>query len=276
MATEPGGRLGPRRRLGNTGLIVSRLGLGTVKLGRNTDVKYPSRFDLPSDEQIEALLRGALALGVRLLDTAPAYGTSEERLAPFLREHREEVVVCTKAGEQYQAGRSHHDFSGEAVTRSTDASLRRLDVERLDVLLLHSHGDDRFILEETDAVETLHRLREAGKVRAVGISAKTEAGVRRAVGLLDVVMAPLSLHQPELGPALADAHEAGLGVLAIKCLASGHAVAAGPATVEEALRFVWEQPYVDCAVLGTLHLAHLAQAAAVVSRTEPDQRASSS
>jgi len=69
-----------RRALGATGLEVSALGLGTVKFGRNTGVKYPAGFELPSAAEIGELLAVARDLGINLLDTAPAYGSSEERI----------------------------------------------------------------------------------------------------------------------------------------------------------------------------------------------------
>jgi aryl-alcohol dehydrogenase-like predicted oxidoreductase len=65
----------PKQKLGATGLDVSVLGLGTVKFGRNQKIKYDF-FELPSDDAILTLLDDALSLGVNLLDTAPAYGTS--------------------------------------------------------------------------------------------------------------------------------------------------------------------------------------------------------
>ena len=83
-----GGRM-VSRSLGQTGLIVSRIGLGTTKLGRNTDVKYPKAFPLPSDKQVHDLLETALTLGVNLIDTAPAYGSSESRLAGFVVSQRD-------------------------------------------------------------------------------------------------------------------------------------------------------------------------------------------
>ena len=76
------------RPLGRTGIKVSPIGLGTTKLGRNTDVKYPKPFELPSDKQVGELLEAAFALGVNLIDTAPAYGESETRLGPFVAQHR--------------------------------------------------------------------------------------------------------------------------------------------------------------------------------------------
>src|SRR5690606_39506858 len=77
------------RPLGNTGLQASPLGLGTVKIGRNQGVKYPSGFDLPDDGQVRDLLALARGLGINLLDTAPAYGTSEERLGPLPQGRRQ-------------------------------------------------------------------------------------------------------------------------------------------------------------------------------------------
>ena len=76
------------RPLGQTGLSTAVLALGTVKLGRTTGVKYPKSFDLPDDEAATALLHAARNLGINLLDTAPAYGTSEARLGKLLRGQR--------------------------------------------------------------------------------------------------------------------------------------------------------------------------------------------
>lgn len=77
------------RPLGSTGLNVSPLGLGTVKLGRDRGVKYPSGFRIPDDQQAQMLLRMARDMGINLIDTAPAYGTSEERPGPLLRGQRQ-------------------------------------------------------------------------------------------------------------------------------------------------------------------------------------------
>src|SRR5262245_63632526 len=95
-----------RRQLGRTSLAVSPVALGTTKLGRNTDVKYPNSFALPSDEQVAALLQAAQDLGVNLIDTAPAYGESEQRIGLLTENRRDDMVLCTKCGEQYSNGRS--------------------------------------------------------------------------------------------------------------------------------------------------------------------------
>jgi aryl-alcohol dehydrogenase-like predicted oxidoreductase len=245
------------RDLGSTGFKVGPIALGTTKFGRNTDVKYPAPFDLPSDRRIEELLQIALELGVNLIDTAPAYGESELRLGAFLAQERARWVICTKCGECYENGRSIYDFSGGALTRSLETSLRRLKTDYVDILLLHSDGRDKEILMRTDAVETLVRLKRNGKTRAIGISAKTLDGIVAAIPMLDIVMAPFSRRDPSLEHALATAHDQSLGIVAIKGLYSGHLEASG------AIEFVLRHPFVDSLVLGTINKEHLRAAVAL-------------
>ena len=69
-----------KRQMGSTGIEVSVLGLGTVKIGRDQEVKYPSGFTIPDDDEVRDLLALSQDLGINFIDTAPAYGNSEERL----------------------------------------------------------------------------------------------------------------------------------------------------------------------------------------------------
>jgi len=259
-----------RRELGRTGLTVPALGLGTVKIGRNRDVKYPQGFDLPDDAAVERLLETAVEEGVVLWDTAPAYGAAEERLGPFVARHRERLVLCTKAGEEYDGEGSRHAFDRASLTASVHRSLRRLRTDAIDVLLLHSDGRDLEILDDSDALDTIARLRDAGDVRFAGISAKTALGIERGGACLDVVMAPFGPDHPELGDMLRKVHGGGTGVLAIKTLGQGHAVDRGTGDtadpVEAALESVLRPGFVDCAVVGTRSAAHLRHAAAAVRR----------
>ena len=253
------------RPLGRTGLLVSPVALGTTKLGRNSDVKYPEPFALPSDEQVCELLQSCLSLGVNLIDTAPAYGESEQRLGPFVAANRGRLVISTKCGEWYERGRSNYDFSAPALTASVDKSLRQLRTDHIDILILHSNGGDVEILTRTDALEALAHLKKAGKIRAAGISAKTAAGIIEAGRTLDVVMAPFNLTDSTLAEALNEAHVQGLGVLAIKGLSSGHLEA------RPAVEFVLSQPFIDALVLGTINPVHLADAVAVAERFEAER-----
>lgn len=246
-----------RRPLGQTGLDVSLLGLGTVKLGRDAGVRYPQAFRIPDDAAARRLLDTASELGINLLDTAPAYGTSEIRLGNLLQGRRKRWVLCTKVGEEFENGRSRFDFSAAHTRASVLRSLERLGTDVLDVVLVHSDGDDLARLEGP-AFETLQALKREGRVRAVGISHKTVAGARRALAVgCDVIMATLNPeHTGEL-EVIAEAGQHGCGVLIKKALASGHA---GP----ESLTFAARQPGVSSIVVGTVDPDHLRANAAAV------------
>jgi len=248
---RPGAAEVRHRPLGSTGIDVSVLGLGTVKLGRTEQVRYPRPFRLPDDAAARALLDCAAELGINLLDTAPAYGSSETRLGGLLRGRRHDWVLCTKVGEEFEQGRSRFDFSAGHVRRSVERSLERLATDYLDVVLIHSDGRDLDILDRGEVLETLLSLKEAGWIRAVGMSHKTEAGGRRALALgCDVIMATLSLDDDSESDLIAEAGRRGRGVLVKKALASGRAGV-------DSLRFAAAQPGVSSVVVGTVDPEHL-------------------
>ncbi len=239
------------RTLGQTGIRLSPLGLGTVKFGRNTGVKYPTAFELPSDRDAAELLDRARALGINLLDTAPAYGIAEERLGSLI--NREDWIVSTKVGESYDDGVSSFDFSRDGTEASIERSLRRLGTDYLDIVLVHSDGNDEAVIGQTEVMETLQRLKSAGKIRAFGVSTKTVSGGLLAIEVSDLAMVAINPEDLSQKPVLERAAELGKGILVKKGLASGHAT--NPAT---SLQFVLAQPAVTSVVIGTLNPAHLA------------------
>ena len=246
------------RPLGATGPWVSPLGLGTVKFGRNQGVNYPRPFALPSDREALALLELAWDLGINLLDTAPAYGESEERLGRLLRQCRRDWVIVTKVGEEFHSGRSRFDFSAAATRASVERSLRRLGVETLDEVLIHSNGDDLALLEREPVLPTLLELKQAGLLRAVGMSSKTLDGGLRAVECCDLVMVTYNPSQRGELPVIRAAQRAGKGVLIKKGLRGGHldgGAAADP--VRASLELIYAEPGVGSLVVGTLDPAHL-------------------
>ncbi|MBT4160476.1 MAG: aldo/keto reductase [Gammaproteobacteria bacterium] len=245
-------RLEPKP-LGDCGISVSPLSLGTVKLGRNTAVKYPSTFSLPSDEEVISLLEMAREFGINLIDTAPAYGTSEERLGRLLPGLRKDWVICTKAGETFVDGQSIYDFSRSAIESSVRQSLHNLRTDYLDVVLIHSDGRDLEILNETDAMQTLQKLKDEGLVRLIGISTKTVEGGFSALDVSDVLMVTLNLKDQTQLPLIRAAEERGCGILVKKAMASGH----GDATAN--LKFSLSTPGVGSVVLGTINPDHLKQ-----------------
>ncbi len=240
-------------KLGQCDLETGRISLGTVKFGRNTDVKYPTIFELPRDKVIVDLLSKARDLGVNLLDTAPAYGNSEQRIGQLLPGPRAGWILCTKVGEQYVDGKSNYDFSSHGISNSVAQSLRRLKTDYLDIVLIHSNGDDLNILHQTDAFSTLERLKEKGDIRYIGMSTKSVEGSIAALNVSDVLMLTLNLDDQSHIAVLEAAEQRGTGVLLKKVFASGHQ------TPEESLAFVLGQSGVHSAVVGTINSGHLTE-----------------
>lgn len=177
-------------RLGNGGVTFTELGFGAAPLG--------NLYQAVSETDAQATMQAAWDGGVRCYDTAPLYGLglSETRLNPFLRgKPREDYVLSTKVGrllrvcapEQRTAlgkffdtpnRRQVYDYSHDGVLRSFEASLERLGVDRIDVLLVHdldiyTHGskaesDRRIARFMGSGYDALVRLRDEGVIRAFG------------------------------------------------------------------------------------------------------------
>ncbi len=244
------------RPLGSTGLEVSALGLGTVKLGRDEGVKYPEHFTIPDDRAARALLDQARGLGINLIDTAPAYGNSEERLGPLLKGQRQEWVICSKVGEEFENGESRFDFSPEHTVFSVQRSLQRLNTDHIELVLIHSDGNDLEILQRAGTVDALRDLKQRGDIGAFGISTKTIDGGLLATELCDVVMLTYNLGYEDEEPILAACAEAGKGTLIKKALASGH-LADCEDPVRASMELVLGHRGTGSAVVGTINPAHL-------------------
>ncbi len=162
-----------RRELGVSGLKVSRLWLGAMTFGSR--MPPISNVDAVG---AEAMLERALDAGVNLVDTADAYsgGESEEILAPLLARHRDELLVATKLG---MAGGPTRPLSRQNVTASVEGSLRRLAIDRIDVLYLHRPDRSTPVDETFDALDALVTR---GLVRTVGVSNWTAGETGYAVG----------------------------------------------------------------------------------------------
>lgn len=278
----------PLRELGTTGLRVSALGLGTVKLGRNTGLKYPAPFELPTDAAAADLLRAAQRVGVTLLDTAPAYGVAEERIGRIIGAcgGRDRWTIVTKAGEEFDAvsGVSSFDFSPGTITASVERSLKRLRTDRVELLLIHSDGRDEWILRESGAPAALAKLKKQGKIRAAGISTKTPEGALLAVrGDPAAGVAPMNAVMLTLNPAYAldrpaiDACEEQAraggprpGVLIKKALESGRTSADA---VRTSLSLCLSRGCVSSVLIGTLNPEHLESNARAAMSLLADQGA---
>ena len=258
------------RPLGSTGLRVSPLGLGTVKLGRDQGVKYPNGFTIPDDAAASALLRQARELGINLIDTAPAYGNSEERLGPLLRGQRHDWVIVSKVGEEFIGGQSLFDFSPAHARLSLERSLRRLQTEHIELLLVHSDGNDLAILRDSGICEALAGFKREGKIGGFGLSGKTVEGGLLALELGDCAMVTYNLAEQSEKPVLDYAARHGTAVRIKKALASGHACQPGGSgqdsdPLRASFELVFSHPGTSSAIIGTINPQHLAQNAAVAA-----------
>jgi aryl-alcohol dehydrogenase-like predicted oxidoreductase len=146
-----------QRHLGRTGLRVSRLGLGTMAWGRDTD-----------EGEVADLLKAYLDAGGNLIDTADVYGDGEAEalLGRALEGIRDEIVIATKAVSVPHSDR-RFDASRRHLLAALDASLERLGTDYVDVWQLHAY-DERTPMEETLAA--LDTAVHSGKARYVGVA----------------------------------------------------------------------------------------------------------
>jgi aryl-alcohol dehydrogenase-like predicted oxidoreductase len=240
---------------------ISRLGLGTVKWGRNQNVKYPA-FELPTDAAIHDLLDTAQSCGVNYLDVAPAYGIAEERVGRILAERAAtQFLVFTKTGEEFVDGVSHFDFSAAHTRHSVQRSLQRLKRDTLDAVQIHCAADDVHTLRETPVLETLRQLQHQGLVRWIGVSTMTVPGGLLAAEYADFLMVPYSIGYRDHAPVIARACELGRGVLIKRALFSGPYQEKSH-TLQQHMDAVWQVPGVTSIVAGTLNPRHLQENAA--------------
>jgi aryl-alcohol dehydrogenase-like predicted oxidoreductase len=244
----------------------SPLGYGAFKIGRNVGTKYGQAYELPDAAGVERLLNGVLDLGINYIDTAPAYGDSEERIGQAISHRRHEFVLSTKAGEFFESGVSRYDFSAAAARKTVEASLRRLRTEVLDLVFIHADRDDVRIVQQTEVVPTLVSLRDAGLVRGIGLSGHTVEGFRAALPWADAIMITYHRDDDTLAPVIDEAHRRGLAVIVKKGLASGRLPAA------EALSFVLGNPAVTSVVVGSLSLDHLREDLRIAEQGRTDWR----
>jgi aryl-alcohol dehydrogenase-like predicted oxidoreductase len=285
--------------LGQSGLVVSRLGLAALgrpgyinlghadDLGRNYDIAAMQR-------QAHAVLDEAWRLGVRYFDAARSYGDAERFLSTWLTARNlapDAVTVGSKWGYTYTAG-WRTDADKHEVKEHTLPVLRRQIGESRELLgahlalyQIHSATLDSGVLENREVLQELARLRDGGlKIGLTVTGPRQGETIQRALDvvvggarLFACVQATWNLLEPSVGPALREAHDAGLGVIVKEGLANGRltsrntdaAFAAKRHLLEEtaarlnttmdalALAAVLAQPWADVVLSGAATAEHL-------------------
>ena len=252
------------RLLGRTGLKVSEIGVGGAQFGI---ADYMGRWDpFTEDAQVAttATIRRALELGYNYYDTAPGYGNgrSEEMVGRALKECAADAIVATKV--------SRGQWTPGAIRDSAEASLRRLQVDVIDVIQLHGgwYGPEEMTLLRQGGLEAMVKLREEGKARLIGFTAEgPSGGVEELIAteLFDVMQVRYNLmcqHPSDFVNDMGIIRQAdaqGMGIVLMRPLTSGtfqklmRWTFPGIDTMAVSrllLNYVLSDPYVDVALTG--------------------------
>ena len=275
--------------LGNTGLTVTRIGLGLAALGRPAYINLGHAADLAGRTDVAAMERAAhraldaaYEAGVRYFDAARSYGKAEAFLGSWLARRGlrpGEVNVGSKWGYTYTGGwridadvHEVKDLSAATFRRQL-AETRELLGDHLCLYQIHSATLDSGVLEDREVLEELAGLRGSGVFIGLTTSGPQQAEAiecAMAVGGFDTVQSTFNLLERSAGPALAAAHDAGMGVLIKEALANGRltdrgdvgelvAAARDSGTTPDALALaaVLAQPWVDVVLSGATTVPEL-------------------
>ncbi|MGZ6126137.1 MAG: aldo/keto reductase [Myxococcales bacterium] len=276
--------------LGRGGPPLTRFGLGLAALGRPAYITVGHAADLPEGRSVEAVeahahrvLDSAFAGGIRYFDAARSYGRAEQFLRAWIDSRGirpAEVVIGSKWGYRYTGdwevdGRVQEvKDHGLAMLESQAAESAAILGPYLRLYQIHSATPETGVLEDKEVLSRLRRLREQGLLLGVTATGPSQPEtIRRAVAirfdgvrLFSSVQATWNAMERSAGPALREAHDAGLAVLVKEPLANGRLTAkdaqgsAGPlAAVAKRLRstpdavalaFVAKEPWADVILLG--------------------------
>ncbi len=273
------------RRLGRTGLNVSEIGLGTVELGIEYGIAAEGGLRKPTRAEAAHLLNQALDSGINFIDTARAYGDSEEIIGWALNSRRQEYILSSKVtcGGPGNGGK---EPLKRHVTSSIHQSLRALQTDAIDLMQLHSVSAEE--IRRGDLADILQGIQAAGSIRFLGATTYGEEAAMAALedGRYDCIQIAYNVLDREPEPrVLPLAQSRDVAVVARSVLLKGaltHRYRRLPAGLEElktaveetaaiaskgsgnlpefAYRFVLAHPAVSTALVGTASVDELAAA----------------
>lgn len=267
----------PKRELGRTRIQATMLGYGAMELRgapRGRDV---------TEAQAETILNAVLDAGINYIDTSIDYGLSEERIGRYLSGRRSEYYLASKCGCQVGAPpaprgqRNPHVFTRDNIIAGVEQSLTRMKTDYLDLVQFHA-SPSKQTLEENGALEAVQELKQAGKVRFIGMSSTLPHLLDHVeMGVFDVFQIPYSAVEREHESVISAASEAGSGIVI-----RGGAAKGAPSEDKQAgaqwdrwqqvelddlledmtsmefiLRFTFTHPDMDTNIVGTINPAHL-------------------
>ena len=203
------------RPFGNTGMNVSEIGLGAWQLA-NPD------WGVSDGKEALEIVQKSLEAGCNFFDTAPGYGggRSEELLGEGLKSVRQSVVICTKFGHTAEGAT---DFRAESIRLSLETSMKRLQTDYLDIVLMHNPPREMMDGRIASQYEEFEKLKTEGLIRAYGVSLDWRAELELVLDTTRSQAAEVffnALYQETL-PAYPKAQARGMGLIIKVPLDSG-------------------------------------------------------
>lgn len=230
----------PDRMIKKLNLNLPFIGLGTVELGRDWGING-ANSEKPDDEIVKMVLLTAYHRGWRVIDTASSYQASEELIGRYLPRNQYSYFLITKPGEhsilnndprcqkpgtknQYcQSPAAAYDFSRAAIVRDIHESLKKLNVNKIDLVLLHLQNETALTtLKKGESLQALKDLKQQGLIKYIGVSVNGP-GAMYAVekGDIDFIELEYNLLNQNNKAAIDLAHSKGIGVIVRGGLGTG-------------------------------------------------------
>lgn len=231
-----------RITLGNTGIEMSRLAMGTGTHGVNRQSNQTRKLGVKG---VGELLHAAFDEGINFWDSADQYGTHPHLKEALKYVPREKVVILTKT----------HATTAQEMKDDLDRFRMELGTDYLDICLLHFMTDPNWPKIKTGAMEVLAQAREDGIIRAHGVSCHT-LGALNAAADSDWVQVDLARINPyasrmdgsvdEVVPVLKKMKSQGKGIIGMKIFGAGELTD----KVDECLQYAMGQEFIDCFTIG--------------------------